>query len=94
MARSNLRRAKGQTVAISALVLIAAMILNLWLMLATDYGENFVRCHEKANAEHVTVAVSGTDDEIKNFLAQTLDSEPNVREYIMNDCFNMTCTFD
>ncbi len=94
MARSNLRRAKGQTVAISALVLIAAMMLNLWLMLATDYGENFVRCHEKANAEHVTVAVSGTDDEIKNFLAQTLDSEPNVSEYIMNDCFNMTCTFD
>ncbi len=33
IARSNMRKAKGQTVAIIVLILLAAMLLNLWLML-------------------------------------------------------------
>ena len=36
IARSNLRRARGQAVTIVVLMLIAAMMLNLWLMLAMD----------------------------------------------------------
>ena len=37
IARSNMRKAKGQTVAIVVLILLAAILLNLWLMLSMDY---------------------------------------------------------
>lgn len=41
IARSNLRRAKGQAAAITVLILLAAFMLNLWLMLSLDYKRNF-----------------------------------------------------
>ena len=53
LARSNLRRAKGQTAAIVVLVFLASAMLNLWLMLSTDYRQNFDRCHDRLHAEHV-----------------------------------------
>ena len=34
IARSNMRKAKGQSVAIVVLILLAAIMLNLWLMLS------------------------------------------------------------
>lgn len=34
LARSNIRKAKGQTVAIVVLVLLASIMMNLWLMLS------------------------------------------------------------
>lgn len=43
--RANLRKAKGQTVAEFVLILLAAGMVNLWLMLSLDYRQNFVRCH-------------------------------------------------
>lgn len=90
---SNLRKAKGQTVAIVVLILIAALLLNLWLMLSMDYKANFVRYHDKLNAEHVTVSVDGDTDEVRNFLTQTLDDDGRVSEYRMDSCLNMTGTF-
>ena len=45
LARMNLRRARGQGAAIVVLMLLAAMMLNLWLILATDYRQNFDRPH-------------------------------------------------
>ena len=50
IARSNMRKAKGQTVAIVVLILLASMLLNLWLMLSMDYKANFDRYHKKLNA--------------------------------------------
>lgn len=43
IARANLRRGKGQTAAIVALILMGAAMLNLWLMLSMDYKRNFDR---------------------------------------------------
>ena len=57
IAASNLRRAKGQTIAIIALILLASAMLNLWLMLSLDYKRNFDRNHERLNAEHVSLAL-------------------------------------
>ena len=37
LVRSNLRKAKGQTIAIIVLIFLAALMLNLWLALAMDY---------------------------------------------------------
>ena len=38
LARANLRRAKGQGAAIVVLVFLAAMMLNLWLMLSMPFS--------------------------------------------------------
>lgn len=87
--RSNLRRVKGQTAAIIVLVLLASCMLNLWLMLAMDYKQNFDRYHDKLNAEHVTLVVVGTDEEMRRYIARTLEEDPRTLEYRMDDCMSM-----
>ncbi|MDE6791233.1 MAG: ABC transporter permease, partial [Clostridia bacterium] len=93
IARSNMRKAKGQTVAIVVLILIAALMLNLWLMLSLDYKANFDRYHNKLNAEHVTIAVDDGSGEVHDFLSQTLDKDSRVSQYELDDCLQMTVTF-
>ena len=87
-----MRKAKGQTVAIVVLILLAAMLLNLWLMLSMDYKANFDRYHKKLNAEHVTLLVNDTDV-VPEFLSQTLENEPEVEEYRLDSCMYMVGTF-
>ncbi|MDE7082186.1 MAG: FtsX-like permease family protein [Clostridia bacterium] len=93
IARSNMRKGKGQTVAIVVLILLAAMLLNLWLMLSMDYKANFVRYHDKLNAEHVTLAVDDSDGAVREFLSQTLENEAEVDEYRLDECMHMFGTF-
>ena len=92
IARSNMRKAKGQTVAIAVLILLAAMLLNLWLMLSMDYKANFLRYHDKLNAEHVTLLVDDTN-KVQKFLSQTLESDDEVEEYRLDSCMYMVGTF-
>ncbi|MDE7095778.1 MAG: ABC transporter permease, partial [Anaeroplasmataceae bacterium] len=93
IACSNMRKAKGQTVAIVVLILLAAMLLNLWLMLSMDYKANFDRYHDKLNAEHVTVTVDDTDGKVREFLYQTLTEDTQVKEFCLDSCMHMTATF-
>lgn len=93
IARSNMRKAKGQTVAIVVLILLAAMLFNLWLMLSMDYRANFDRYHDKLNAEHVTLSVDGDTDDVRDFLTQTLNHNAKVSQYRLDSCLNMTGTF-
>lgn len=93
IARSNMRKAKGQTVAIIVLIMLAAMLLNLWLMLSMDYKANFDRYHDKLNAEHVTITVDDNDGAVYEFLSQTLKSDGKVKEYRLDSCMHMTGTF-
>lgn len=93
IARSNIRKAKGQTASIIALILIAALMLNLWLMLSMDYKANFDRYHDKFNAEHVTLAVDGDTDEFQSFLSQTIENAGRTAEYRLDSCMHMTGTF-
>lgn len=88
-----MKKAKGQTVSIIALILISAMLFNLWLMLAMDYKANFERYHDKLNAEHVTLALDGERKETRDFLIETLSSDSKVSEYELNDCMSMAGTF-
>lgn len=90
--RSNMRKAKGQTTAIIVLILLAAMLLNLWLILSMDYQANFDRYHDKLNAEHVTLTVDDNDGKIKEVLSETLNSDNNVAEYLLDTCMHMTGT--
>lgn len=92
VARSNMRKAKGQTVAIVVLFLLASMLLNLWLMLSMDYKANFGRYHKKLNAEHVTLLVNDTDG-VPKFLTQMLENDSEVKEYRLNSCMYMVGAF-
>lgn len=86
IARSNVRKAKGQAVAFVVLILLASLLFNLWLMLSMDYHANFVRCHDKLNAEHVTLACNDNDGAIKEFLAQTLEDDTRIEQYRLDKC--------
>ena len=89
IARSNMRKAKGQTIAIVVLILLAAMLLNLWLMLSMDYKANFDRYHDKLNAEHITLTVDDSDGAVYEFLSQMLDSDDEVKEYRLDNAMHM-----
>lgn len=93
LARSNLRRAKGQGTAIVVLVFLAAMMLNLWLMLSMDYRQNFERSHDRLNAEHVTLAVDGEDTKMREFLITILEEEENTDTFFLSDCMHMVGSF-
>ncbi len=94
IARANVRKAKGQTVAIVALILIAALLLNLWLILSMDYTANFDRYHDKLNAQHVTLAISGDDKaQINDFLTESLGSDNRIEQFTLDDCLSMAGTF-
>ena len=86
--RSNVRKAKGQTAAIIVLILLAAMLLNLWLMLSMDYQANFNRCHDKLNAEHVTLTVDDNDGIAKEYLSEKLKNEQLVCIYRKTNSLN------
>ncbi|MDE6401464.1 MAG: hypothetical protein K2L54_02510, partial [Clostridiales bacterium] len=93
IARSNIRKSKGQTVALIALIVIASLMFNLWLMLSMDYRANFVRYHDKLNAEHVTLLTEDDSDEVKYFLSQTLAADKNVAQYELTDCMYIVGSF-
>lgn len=93
IARSNMRTAKGQAVAIVVLILIAAMMLNLWLMLALDYKANFDRYHDKLNDGHVTLAVDSDTPEFRTFLTGTLEQDSRAEQFRLDSCMHMVASF-
>lgn len=93
LARSNLRRAKGQTLSIAVLILLSAAMLNMWLMLSMDYKQNFDRCHDRLHAEHVTLVMSGDSETARSFLTRTLKEDTQVTEYSMEDSLCMVGSF-
>lgn len=94
IARSNLRRSKGQTTAIAILIFLAALMLNLWLILSMDYKQNFYRYHDKLNAEHVTFAIDDVSEEMKELLVQTLENDKRTTEFSLDNSMHMPGTFE
>lgn len=93
IARSNIRKAKGQTASIFVLILLAALMLNLWLMLSMDYKANFDRYHDKFHDGHVTLSADGGNGELESFLTRTLDENDRVEEYTLESCMHMVGSF-
>lgn len=93
LARSNLRGTKGQTISIVGLILFAAMMLNIWLILATDYKQNFDYYHDKLNAEHVVFVLSGAPGEAEDFLSETVQKDSRTEEFYINDSMEMVGVF-
>lgn len=85
LAGANLRREKGQTAVFLILLTLGAMVLNLWLMLATDYHSNFDRWHKKLHAEHVLLMVTGTEQETGSSIREILDARTDVTEYELEE---------
>ena len=94
LVNSNLRGTKGQTIAIIVLALLAGLMLNLWLMLSTDYRQNFDRCHSRLNAEHVMLAVDGKDDRLIDFVTETLEHDGRMKEYTLDHALHMVGSFE
>ncbi|MDE6551259.1 MAG: ABC transporter permease [Clostridia bacterium] len=93
IARSNMRKAKGQSVAIVVLIFLASLMLNLWLMLSMDYKANFVRYHDALNAEHVTLAVDNYDAGVSEYLSDTLARDKRVDQFRLDSCMHTVGTF-
>lgn len=93
LVRSDLRRAKGQTAAIAVLVLLAAFMMNLWLMLAMDYKQNFERCHDRLNGEHAAFVLDDGRDETKTFVSDVLEKDSRVTEFCIDDSMCMVGSF-
>lgn len=94
LVRSNLRRAKGQTISIVALILLASLMLNLWLMLAMDYKQNFNRYHSRLNAEHVTLVADHDSDEMREFLSKTNKKDERMTEFSLSPAMYMVGSFE
>ncbi|MCI8550555.1 MAG: ABC transporter permease [Lachnospiraceae bacterium] len=90
---SNLRKGKGQAAAIAILIFLAALLFNLWLMLSTDYKQNFDRCHDKMNAEHVTFVVDDDSEQMREFLAQTIENDGRTSEFFLDQAMQMVGLF-
>ena len=93
IARSNLRRAKGQMAVISVLLLLAALMLNLSLMLIMDYKQNFDRCHDKLNDGHVTLVLNDDSKEIRDFVTETLENDSRTIQYQIENSLCMAGSF-
>lgn len=93
IACANIRKSKGQTASIIVLILLAAFMLNLWMMLSMDYKQNFDRYHHKLDAEHVTLTADGNSDAFRAFLKRTVEGDSRTGEYRLDDCMHMTGAF-
>ena len=81
--RANIQKAKGQTIAMILLILLAAMMLNLWLMLSTDYKENFRRTHEQLHDSHVTLMVCSREEGVTKLLKERLLEDARTKQICM-----------
>ncbi|MDE5818020.1 MAG: ABC transporter permease, partial [Lachnospiraceae bacterium] len=93
LVRSNIRRTKGQTVAIIMLVLLSSLMMNLWLMLSTDYKKNFERSHTKVNDGHVTIAAYTDEETFREFVTDMLSGSDEVAEFSVRDALCMPGSF-
>ena len=94
LARSNIRKAKGQTAAIIVLVLLSSLMMNLWLMLSMDYRKNFDRCHDRLNDGHVNIAAYVAGDDFKSFISETLEERADITDYTVGDAFCEPMSFE
>ena len=63
------------------------------VMLSMDYKQNFDRCHDRLNGEHVTLVMSGDPGEVRPFLTRVLGEDAQVTDYYMGDSLCMVGSF-
>lgn len=93
IARSNIRKAKGQTTTIVVLILLAAMMLNLWLILSIDYKQNFARTHDRLQDGHVNLLADSREEGITAYLEEQLEEDPRTEALCMTPVLWGTVSF-
>lgn len=93
IALSNIRKSKSQMAAIAALIMFAALMLNLWLILSMDYKQNFDYYHDKLNAEHVTMILDGQDGKKREFITDSLEKDERTTQYSIDDVMSTGGSF-
>lgn len=88
--RSNLRKSKGQSLSLLVLILIAACLLNIWLILSLDYSQNFDRRAEMLHTEDAVFVFQTTIDSPYEQLAAVLDADNRTDSYTMQECLAFT----
>lgn len=94
LAHANIRKAKGQTVAIVVLVLLSSLMMDLWLMLSMDYKKNFERCHDRLNDGHVNLAAYVTNDDFEKFASDMLKERSDITDFTVSNAFVGPITFE
>lgn len=77
----------------AVLAFLAALMLNLWLMLATDYKQNFDRCHDRLNAEHAVVVITDEENGVRECLSEAAEKDGRTREYSIEETLLMAGSF-
>ena len=92
---SNFRKAKGQAITIFVLVLLAAMLLNIWLILSFQYSKNFDARSELLNSEDVLFIYQSQDPAFINPLQTVLAEDARTDMYTIENCLslNLTCKY-
>ncbi len=93
LARSNIRKGKNHTVVIFLLILLASIMLNLWLMLSTDYKQNFYCTHDRLNAEHVSFIATDNGNKFKDFISETIENDKRTEIYELSDALYSGLSF-
>lgn len=94
LARANIRKAKGQTVAIVVIVLLSSLMMNLWLMLSMDYKKNFERCHDRLNDGHVNLTAYVSNDDFKDRVSDMLNERSDITDFTVSNAFCGPITFE
>lgn len=94
LSKANIRKAKGQTVAIIVLVLLSSLMMNLWLMLSMDYKKNFERCHDRLNDGHVNLAAYFSNDDLKSRIPDIIKERSEVTAFTVSDAFCSSISFE
>jgi len=53
--RSFVHKAVRQLIIVSVLLIMAAILLNIWMVTAMDYKENYYPEHDRLNSEHIVL---------------------------------------
>lgn len=94
LARSSIRKAKGQMTAIILLLLLVAFCLNIWFMLSMDYKQNFVRYHERLNAEHVMMLADCDSSKFQLKMEEKIKEDDRTEEFCMDSVLRGYSSFD
>lgn len=89
IAKSNLKKTIGQNIAIFSLLLLASLMLNLGLMLVTDYKANFIKQHKTLHAEDVLMAISKNKEEEIASIKQLIEQDKRTQAYSLDACLLM-----
>lgn len=89
------KNTKSQIAFIVLCVFLISVLMNLFLILLTDYRENFVRQHRALHAEHISFVGQNADfDLLERETSRILSKKSELTEIEINKVYYAWCNFD